>query len=110
MALKPLAQTSSGSSQLWGNGGGRQAFTPMLTYLYLWASRRTVTLAAQITLPTWEWHGDVKSVSFVHLTELYKIEMLAVMLKEVGHELKPMKDLAQSYFKPSFLLNFCPNL
>lgn len=48
--LNPPTWIVNGSSHLENNGARRQDFTPMLTYLYLWASHSTIILAVHVTL------------------------------------------------------------
>lgn len=98
--LNPPTWIVNGSSHLENNGARRQDFTPMLTYLYLWASHSTIILAAHVTLLSW----DRCKISLSHLTKLQNVN--ASIIVKVGDEPKLMR----SFFKPSFfLLNFCPN-
>lgn len=92
--LNPPTWIVNGSSHLENNGARRQDFTPMLTYLYLWASHSTIILAAHVTLLSW----DRCKISLSHLTKLQNVN--ASIIVKVGDEPKLMR----SFFKPSF---FC---
>lgn len=101
---RPLSEAWSGSRQLWSKGVGETSFPPS-AYLFVFVIKTLHYCTSSTDNVPWR----CKSVSLAHLTDLYKTEMLAEVLKKVGNEWKLSRICPTVIFNLHFLPSLCPS-